>query len=107
MTAAQWTAYILAFLAMNLRVISMSIDSKVRPTGSHTYNSLVNEKHIVVSCDLCFIKGSSGYRQLLFRTMNHETKPNLNSTSQAFGHQWMFYPAALWAATLSFYLFPN
>jgi len=34
--------------------------------------------------------------------MNHETKPNLNATSHAFGHPWMFYPAALWAATLSF-----
>ena len=48
MTAAQWTAYILAFLAMNLRVISMSIDSKVRPTGSHTYIILLSVKNILL-----------------------------------------------------------
>ena len=48
MTAVQWTAYLLAFLAMNLRVISMSVDSKVRPTGSHTYIILWSIKNILL-----------------------------------------------------------
>ena len=49
MTAVQWTAYLLAFLAMNWRVISMSIDSKVRPTGSHTYIILLSVKNHIVA----------------------------------------------------------
>ena len=53
---------------------------------AYLYNSLVNQKHIVA-----------------IYVSSREVAATDNS--YAFGHPWMFYPAALWAATLSFYFF--